>query len=175
MASLPAIDLGIMAEHLSAHEGIINKLNVYHEKATNIELKEIIAFQGNMMRIHVKVMLALINPHYNDYVEVPDLSVYSGNGYYQRDNKHWVDYDNKWIALEAHSTAKLMSNENYISAIMMKDKNARNAHVEMALQQLEAQKRYSEFINRMGWTFVPHVSVQDQVNTYQHFQHMLNQ
>lgn len=175
MASLPAVDLGIMAEHLSAHEGIINKLNVYHEKATNIELKEIIAFQGNMMRVHVKVMLALINPHINDYVEVPDLGAYSVNGYYQRVNKQWANYDNKWIALEAHATAKLMSNENYMSAIMMKDKNVRNAHVEMALQQLEAQKRYAEFINRMGWAFVPHVSVQDQVNTYQHFQHMLNQ
>lgn len=62
MPTLPATDLGLMAEHLTAHKGIINKLEVYHEKVTNSKLKEIIALQTDMMRVHVKVMLALINP-----------------------------------------------------------------------------------------------------------------
>src|SRR5699024_8678531 len=78
-------------------------------------------------------------------------------------------YNDKWIALEAHAGAKLMSNENYTSALLMKDRNVRNAHVEMAMQQLEIQKRYSDFINRMGWSFVPHADAQEQVKTYQHF------
>lgn len=173
MAILPAADLGIMTEHLSAHEGVINKLNVYHEKATNNDLKEIIALQVNVMRVHVRVMLALLDPQNNDDVEVPDLNVYRANDFYQGPGKQEVDYNNKWIALEAHTTATFMSNENYVSALMMKDRNARNAHVEMALQQLEVLKRYAAFINQMGWLFVPYVSMKDQVNTYQHFQYIL--
>ncbi|WP_099157157.1 hypothetical protein [Virgibacillus ndiopensis] len=174
MADLPAVDLGIMAEHLSSHEGVINKLKVYYEKVTTIELKEIIALQVNMMRVHVRVMLALIDPRNDDYVEVPDLNVYRGKNYTNWEGKPRIDYDDKWITLEAHTTAKCMSNENYVSALMMKDSNVRNAHVRMALQQLEVQQMYSKFINKMGWSFVPHVSVQDQMNTYGHFQHMLN-
>lgn len=170
MPTLPATDLGLMAEHLTAHKGIINKLEVYHEKVTNSKLKEIIALQTDMMRVHVKVMLALINPYHEEYVEVPPLHTFRASYYPQA----MVDYDNKWIALEAHTTAKTMSNTNYVSALMMKNTNVRNAHVEMALQQLAVMEKYAEFINQMGWAFVPHVSTQDQVNTYHHFQQLFD-
>ncbi|WP_257345743.1 hypothetical protein [Pseudalkalibacillus decolorationis] len=33
--SLPAIDLGLMAEHLATHEGMISKLKHYHSKVTD--------------------------------------------------------------------------------------------------------------------------------------------
>lgn len=172
MTTLPATDLGIMAEHLTAHEGVINKLEVYQANVTNSVLKEIIVLQKNMMRAHVGVMLALINPNESGYIEVPDLTNYSRANYHQGEQS--PNGNNKWIALETHTTAKCMSNENYVSALMMKDQNVRNAHVEMALQQLTIQEKLAAFIEKMGWSFVPHVSVQDQVNTYQHFQHMLD-
>src|SRR5699024_3336103 len=35
MSTLPSVDLGLMAEHLSTHEGMINKLKVYHINTTN--------------------------------------------------------------------------------------------------------------------------------------------
>lgn len=173
MSTLPSVDLGLMAEHLSTHEGMINKLKVYHINTTNPDLKSIIALQINVMMSHVRVMLSLINPDNNEYVEVPDLDMYDVSN--RRVEGTGVNkYNDKWIALEAHAGAKLMSNENYTSALLMKNRNVRNAHVEMALQQLEIQKRYSDFINRMGWSFVPHADTQEQVKTYQHFQHLLN-
>lgn len=175
MNVLPSVDLGLMAEHLTAHEGVINKLNVYHEKVTNTDLKEIIALQANMMRVHVGVMLALINPYQKDYVEVPPLNTYISSFFPRRVSEHKVNFDNKWIALEAHTTAKCMSNENYFSALMMKDSNVRNAHVEMALQQLAVLAKYADFIKSMGWSFVPNASIEEQVNTYQHYKYMLDQ
>ena len=38
MTALPAVDLGIVAEHLTAHEGVINKLEVYQANVTNPNL-----------------------------------------------------------------------------------------------------------------------------------------
>lgn len=70
--------------------------------------------------------------------------------YNQYIEEYKTNVNNKWIALEAHTTAKCMSNENYVSALMMKDKNVRNAHVEMALQQLAVQEKYAVFIKEMG-------------------------
>ncbi|ASK61306.1 hypothetical protein CFK37_03490 [Virgibacillus phasianinus] len=175
MKTLPATDLGIMAEHLSAHEGVINKLEVYQANVSNTVLKEILVLQTTMMRAHVRIMLAFINPYNSGYIEVPELNdLLNANSHKGMEDKETND-NTKWIALEAHTTAKCLSNENYVSALMMKDKNVRNAHVEMALQQLTVQEKYTAFIKNMGWAFVPHVSVEDQVNTYQHFQYMLTQ
>src|SRR5699024_10164383 len=114
-----------------------------------------------------------INSDNTGYVEVQDLNMYDGSNK-RADGAGVNKYNDKWIALEAHAGAKLMSNENSTSALLMKDRNVRNAHVEMAMQQLEIQKRYSDFITRMGWSFVTHADAQEQVKTYQHFQHLLN-
>lgn len=59
----------------------------------------------------------------------------------------------------------MMSNENFTSALKMKDHNVRNAHVEMALQQLDILKMYSEFINKMGWVLTPKVTTETQVKS----------
>src|SRR5699024_12398898 len=66
-----------------------------------------------------------------------------------------------------------MSNNNYISALMMQDPYVRNIHVKMALQQFEMLEIYNEFITKMGWTFTPDVSIQEQLNTFQHYEHIL--
>lgn len=174
MDSLPAVDLGLMSEHLSAHEGVINKLKAYQAIITNNELSNIIKLQENMMQTHVWVMLALINPDYSTYVEVPSL-----NNYQIKQNAEGgritKSRDNKWVALEVHSTAKNMSNTNYNSALLMQNQNVINAHIEMALQQHQIQKMYAELLENMGWTYVPHIPIQEQIKTYFHFQHLLNE
>lgn len=172
MTTLPATDLGIMAEHLMAHEGVINKLVVYQVNVTNPVLKEIIVLQTEIMRAHVKVMLALINPQDSGYIEVPPLSDFARVDSQQDLEEQETDANTKWITLEAHTTAKCMAVDNFFSALMMKDKNVRNAHTEMALQQQAVQEKYASFIKEMGWGFVPHASVQEQVSTFQHFQNM---
>ncbi|MGJ9459859.1 hypothetical protein [Oceanobacillus sp. CF4.6] len=172
MVALPAVDLGLMANHLSAHEGVINKLKAYRETVTNHQLRDIISLQENVMQAHVWVMLALINPEYSNKVEVPPLNIYDfkhkSNG-----GSNETGNDNKWIALEVRHTAKNMSSTNYNSALMMQKPNVKTAHIEMALQQLQLQKIYDEFIESIGWKFVPHASVEEQVNTFLHFQHLL--
>ncbi|UOR12078.1 spore coat protein [Halobacillus amylolyticus] len=160
-----------MAEHLSTHEGMLSKLKYYHNEVTNAELKQIIDLQIEV--IHVKVMLMLINPYQNGYIEVPSLESFTGDQY--RPEEAWGQntLNNKSIALEARAGTKSMADNNFVSALMMKNPNVRRAHIEMALQAA-LQERYGELIKRMGWAFVPHVSVQDQIDTYQHLQHILN-
>src|SRR5699024_660269 len=154
MASLPAIDLGLMAEHLAAHEGIINKLELYQTKVINASLKEIISLQINVMREHARVMLALINPHQNEYVKLKPLNEHVRHYNLQAEDHRTKQMD-KWIALEAQDTAKSMSNENYASALMMQNQHVSTIHVQMALQQLEIKNKYSELIEKMGWVFTP--------------------
>ncbi|MFS0752807.1 hypothetical protein [Oceanobacillus sp. 1P07AA] len=172
MDSLPAIDLGLMAEHLSAHEGVINKLAHYQSIVTNLELRNILSLQENVMHSHVWVMLAFINPNYHIEVKVPPLSAYREEHIFERPGNGDV---NKWIALEANNTAKNMSVENYNSAMMMQDMNVKNAHIEMALQQNQIKEKYAEFIKKMGWDFAPKATTSSQVNTFLHFEHLLNQ
>lgn len=175
MTSLPSIDLGLMAEHLTAHEGIINKLELYQTIVTNTPLKDIIELHANIMHEHVRVMMALINPYQNEYVELAPINEYQMNNHMQIAREQGVGFRDKWIALEGHTTAKTMSNENYFSALMMKNQNVRTIHVQMALQQLEVQNKYEEFIEKMGWVFTPHASAQEQITTFQHYQHILGQ
>lgn len=81
MKGLPANDIGLMAEHLSTHEGMINKLKIYHMNVKRLELKDTIDLQIKVMHAHVEVMLSLINPQNDDYVEVPDLRNSNLNNY----------------------------------------------------------------------------------------------
>ncbi|MFC7063571.1 spore coat protein [Halobacillus seohaensis] len=170
--TLPSIDLGLMSEHLAAHEGIIHKLENYLSKVTSTELRETIDLQVNVMRAHVKVMLMLINPYLHEYVVVPPLSTHKSNHGPQA-NTMEQNLKNKPIALEARSTAKSMANENFTSALFMKNHNVKQAHIEMALQQVTIQEKYNEYIKKMGWAFVPYASLQEQIHTYQNYQRML--
>ncbi|WP_053220128.1 hypothetical protein [Virgibacillus senegalensis] len=168
MHNLPAADLGIMAEHLSAHKGIIHKLNVYQRMVQSPQLKKIIRQQANAMQGHVHIMLAFIDPAYHEPIEVPPLYVFEEKGYENWQNGEAGEND-QWIALEVHSTAKQMADDNFSSALMMKDMAVRNAHVEMALQQTELLRRYDAFLEEMGWMYVPLSDIKSQQDTYRHF------
>ncbi len=103
MNSLPAIDLGLMSEHLLAHDGVIHKLVYYQNLVTSTELQNILKLQEEVMRTHVWIMLAFINPSYHNDIEVPQLSTFEQKYNFQRAGN---DENNKWVALESHSTAK---------------------------------------------------------------------
>lgn len=57
------------------------------------------------MHNHVRVMLALINPYQNEYVELAHLS-----GHMQHYNLMGTNSMDKWIALEVLTTAQSMLN-----------------------------------------------------------------
>ncbi|MEN1970116.1 hypothetical protein WMZ97_18850 [Lentibacillus sp. N15] len=151
MVRLPAVDLGIMAEHITAHIGAINKLELYQDKVTINKLKEIIQLQANTMRVHVNTMLALINPYHHGDIELPSLDTINAvRSHISNHMAYRGETDNKWITLEAHTTAEFMSNDNYSSALMMKDQNVRHIHVEMGLQQFQIMEMYTTFMEQMG-------------------------
>lgn len=176
MKIIPAADLGLMADHLSAHEGVINRLGLLRTKVSDDRLEALIALQINMMLAHVYVMLDLINPYHKQYVEVPSLNQVSNHPYSHQQNHMRYDSElqDRWIALDVRSTAKNMADQNYASALMMHNQNVRNAHVEMALQQLQLMEQYGGFIEGKGWSFTPQSSVKEQLETLQHFQHMFS-
>ena len=168
---IPAIDLGLMADHLSVHEGVIAKLKFYRTKVHHLELKSIIEEQLSMMRQHIRVMLTLIYPHQNE-------NPYTSNDRGDRD-KNENDEDgvlkDKHIALEAHATANFMAQNNFISAIMMKDSNVKHVHFNMAWQQVYISGKYEHFIRNMGWSKPPMASAQEQFRTFQLNQHLLKE
>ena len=124
------------------------------------------------MRNHVRVMLALINPYQNEYIQLAPLSEHMQQ-YNPMEEEQRTNSMDKWIALEVHTTAQSMSNDNYVSALMMQNQHVRTIHVHMALQQLEIQDKYEELLEKVGWVFTPHASAHEQINTYKHYQHIL--
>jgi F0F1-type ATP synthase epsilon subunit len=53
---LKTIDVGLMANHLLAHKGIIKRLELYANTAVNQQLARTLEQQIGMMRNHVQVM-----------------------------------------------------------------------------------------------------------------------
>ncbi len=120
------------------------------------------------MMSHVDVMLKLIDSDNKQSVNVPPLTTYE-DVTFQHHFQPLNDYTNKWVTLEAHNTAKCMSEQNYISSLNMKNPNVKKAHSDMALQQAHIQKLYNELISIMNWSFVPHSTIETQYQTYQFY------
>lgn len=168
MEHLPAVDVGLMSDHLMAHEGMLQKLRTYQEIATSHDLKRILALQYNVMSDHVRVMLKLIDPNHTSYVELAPINMTLLE---QNSIGHFgISQADHWIAREAHTSAKDMANTNFTSGLMMQNQNVRNVHVEMALQQLKMMELYEQFIHRIGGPFIPRVSNEEQLRTYNYFQ-----
>ncbi|WP_170007220.1 hypothetical protein [Bacillus fonticola] len=167
---LPAIDIGFMTDHLSAHEGVIAKLKMYHSMTQNGTLKKILATQVTTMQKHVHTMLDLIYPSEGR----PHSFAMDSSGHFSHEQHHHTEED-KHIALEAHSATKSMANSNFSSALMMKDPHVKQAHFKMAWEQATLEKEYADLIESMGWTYTPRVSSEKQMKTYYRYQHLLEE
>jgi hypothetical protein len=168
--TLPAVDLGIMAEHLATHEGMINKLKLYYTKVANPVLKNLLYTHINVLRNHVRIMLVFINPNQKEPIHLhgmEDVNLTSVYGDFTEQEKD--------IALELRATAKMMSSANFMSALMMKDPNVKHVHIEMALQDVKLQSMYSEIIKYISGDFTPKVTQEIQLLTFQQYCHVLNE
>lgn len=171
---LPSIDLGLMAEHLTVHEGMIAKLKIYNGAAQNPELKEIITEQLAILRSHVRIMLDLIDPNKEENVDV-DIKKYlnpldpppTGTTNVQMNDRH--------IALEGHTTANVMARDNFESATMMKSSKVKQIHFNMAAQQVNMSAKYDQLIMKMGLSHPPMTSPNERLQTVQVNQHLLNE
>lgn len=168
--NLPAVDLGIMAEHLSTHEGVNNKLKMYYSSVQNPVLKNILELNINMLRNHVRTMLALIDPDRTHQVHLPELQRFD----FSMDAGKLSEIEQD-IALEARSTAKLMGSDNFNSALMMKDPNVKNIHLQMVYQDVSMQMIYDHLIKHTHGEFIPTVSKEMQFMTLQHYKHVQNE
>ncbi|MRG86864.1 spore coat protein [Salinibacillus xinjiangensis] len=167
---LPATDLGIMAEHLTTHEGMINKFKLYYTKARNMELRNLLSTHIQVLRNHVRVMLMLIDPAQKEPVQLHRFDdIQLSLGYHQFSKQE------KDIILEAKASAKLMASNNFMSALMMKDPNVKQVHIEMAIQEVQLQALYDQIIEHMNWIFTPKVTEQMQLTTLQEYYHLLNE
>ncbi|QDP41403.1 hypothetical protein [Radiobacillus deserti] len=171
--TLPAIDLGLMTEHLSAHKGLIHKLRMYEGMVSYPTLRFLLELNQEMLHAHVEAMMAFIHPNYHGEVAIPPLPVLSLEELHGNGNIASQKSD-KAITMESKSSSKMMANENFMSASLMKDANVRSVHVEMSYQQSTMQQLYREFADRMGWSIVTPTSERNQAEIYNHFYHMFS-
>lgn len=169
---LPVIDVGLMDEHLTAHEGVIPKLKKYKSMVNHPQLKEIIDLHISVLQHHVVVMLQLLDPNRKQWVYLKSLPLPTTK--HSGDHKmEWKKSTDKSIALEAMSTAKNMGSTNFNSALMMKDPNVKHIHFEMAIQDAILQGKYNDFMKSMNSDHPPMATSEIQQYTIQKHQHIL--
>jgi hypothetical protein len=162
---LKSIDLSLMVEHLKTHKGILARLESAFCTVQSHILKQIIYEQLVIMENHVKVMLLLIDPNHNEKITVAALNKVDP-ATIQCSEANLANND-KNIALELQNTSKTMAHGNFSSALRMKEKNVRDIHIHMALQQVSLQQRYTHYIKQNMKEVAPESSRQEQLNTLQ--------
>lgn len=167
---IPAADLGLMAQHLATHEGVIHQFKQDYMIVQNPSLKKVLYTSITVMRNHVRVMLALIDPNQPGPMHLADLHELQMSF-----GPVTFTEEEKKIALKARSTSKSMAKNNFSSALMMKKANVRQTHIEMALQQSKLQGMYDSIIQQAGGEFTPKATSKEQLLTVHNYLHVLNE
>ncbi|MCT2534393.1 hypothetical protein NC661_15105 [Aquibacillus koreensis] len=168
---LPAMDVGLMDEHLAAHEGILYKLRKYEEIVNDPYVRKLLKDQIIIMMDHVRVMLALLDPERDAWVSLATTNPEVDTALI---NQSTMNPNLKRIVAELVATSKQMASDNYTSALRMKNDNVKHVHFQMAMQQATFQNYYAFFMEKMGWNVSPKAVLADQAKVVQHFKHLLN-
>ncbi|WP_028784596.1 hypothetical protein [Thalassobacillus devorans] len=169
---LKMIDLSLMAEHLPVHKAELDKLASYICNIQNTEVKQVATEQYMVMRNHVKVMVALMNPVQNENIGVNDLHKWEPVEINCHQSSIGISQDDMLIELAA--SAETMANKNFNSGLRMKADNVRNIHVHMALQQMMILNRYIALMDKLTKNTAPESSRIEQEETYHTFKNMFN-
>ena len=158
---LKTIDVGLMVNHLSAHEGVIKRLDLYVKITKNQQLLNILGQQIGTMKNHVQVMNMLLDPNHSKQVTLPPIPQ---NGFQINTQQSIMEIglEDKYMALDAHFTATAMANDNFISSTNMKDPHVKHIHVEMAMQQSQIAKQHEMLGEQMGWMTHPNATTNEQ-------------
>ena len=70
---LYTVDVGLMADHLPAHEGTMRRLEHYISMRPNVHLMSILQQQLQMMTNHVQAMRILLDPNHAGPINLPPL------------------------------------------------------------------------------------------------------
>lgn len=158
---LKTVDVGLMANHLSVHNAIIKKLERYATSTQNQQLIMLLEQQAGLMKNHVNVMNTLLNPSQTNKISlqpIPNVSSHIHKNYSP------IGLNDSDIATDAQFTAMAMANDNFTSALNMKDPHVKKIHTEMALQQSQIAEQISMLAQQNGWMSHPNVTVNEQVN-----------
>lgn len=166
---LPAMDVQLMNEHLTTHEGVLYKLRMYYYHSKHPILKQIIQKQYMVMLDHVRVMLELLDPNRIKEVTLAPIQLDS----FPSSVEGPFAQQDKPVAIEGRATGQNMANINFISALMMKDPNVKNIHKEMSLQQAKLQKQYSKFLSKAFNEKPPMSSKEQQQDIIRRHKHLL--
>ncbi|MRH44651.1 hypothetical protein GH741_18555 [Aquibacillus halophilus] len=168
---LPAIDVSLMNEHLSAHKGIINQLTNYHTKIKVPVLNQVIKDQIIVMSDHVRVMLLLLDPDRKKWVTLA-----TTNPKFEATQFSNLDPHNsqlKTLTSHLRTTSMHMAGDNYNSALRMKDENVSHVHFQMAMQQASFQNIYSYIMKQMGWVYTPEATREVQLKMIKQYEDLI--
>ncbi|WP_186575947.1 hypothetical protein [Aquibacillus kalidii] len=155
---LKSVDVGLMANHQMAHKAVISRLELYLGNLENPQLSTIITQQIQMMKNHMQVMNQLLEPNQIQVTlpplppGMPKLNV----------NVAQMSMEEKDIAMDAHFTASSMAKENFNSSENMKDKQVKQLHSQMGIQQSTIAEKYESFMVQMGWMSAPEATIAEQ-------------
>lgn len=163
------IDVQLINEHLTTHEGVLYKLRIYYYQTKNPNLKQFIQKQYMVMLDHVRVMLELLDPNRTKEVKLEPIQFEIVPSFLEGSTSE----QDKPIAIEGRATAQNMANMNFMSALMMKNPNVKAIHKEMSLQQGKIQELYSNFLTRAFNQEPPMSSKEAQQNIINRHKHPL--
>ncbi|SFJ76676.1 hypothetical protein SAMN04487936_104104 [Halobacillus dabanensis] len=169
---LKMIDLSLMAEHLTVHKAELDKLATFICSIQEPEIKQVATEQYMIMKNHVKVMIALMNPAQNETIGIQDLHKWEPVQIDCQQISLGMSQEN--ILTELKTSAETMANKNFNSGLRMKAENVRNIHIHMALQQTMLLNRYIALMDKFIKNTAPESSREKQEETFQTFKNMFN-
>ncbi|UOR12046.1 hypothetical protein [Halobacillus amylolyticus] len=161
---LNTVDVGLMANHLDAHKGIIKRLELYLNHAKNQQFIHTLEQQIGILKNHVKVMNQLLDPNNTSPVTLPSIPQSTLNGGKQTSSVDigLVDRD---MAFDAHFTANAMAKDNFVSSNDMKNQQVKQLHSGMAMQQSHIGNQYEMLAQQLGWLNPPQATNLEQTNS----------
>ncbi len=161
---IKTIDVGLMANHLDAHKGVIKRLELYMRMTKNQQLVHTLNQQIGAMKNHVKVMNQLLDPTNTNPVTLPPIPQNVMNHGIQSPfiDTGMVDRD---ITFDALFTANAIANDNFISSSNMKNQQVKQLHAEMAKQQSHIANQYEMLAEQLGWLSHPDATNQEQTQS----------
>ncbi|WP_186576721.1 spore coat protein [Aquibacillus kalidii] len=164
---LPIIDVGLMNEHLTAHQGIIYRFRNYEKLVKDPFLQKVLAEHIIVLQDHVRVMLELLEPDQTGWVALATGNPDVDPGLIS--DQHAGDTNVKALVTDLMSTSKHMAKSNYGSALEMANPNVKHVHFQMAMQEASFQNHYAHFMKHKGWAFAPKSSAEVQLKTIEKY------
>lgn len=158
---LKTVDVGLMANHLSVHNAIIKKLELYASGTQNQQLIMLLEQQAGLMKNHTSVMNNLLNTNQMSQVSLPPIPQVTSHSHA---NYSPIGLEDPDIATDALVTAMAMANDNFTSGLIMKDPQVKQTHIEMALQQSHIADQIGTLAKQNGWMSHPNATATEQTS-----------